>query len=102
MLQAPILFKVLAKGCIQEGGFNSIPYLGAILASFCICSLVNGGFMLISETSTPTSTKNCSNPGGDIIPISFAISLVSFLKLCKTFGGTLTNVPGLALILCLS
>ena len=55
----------------------------------------------MSETSMPISTKSCSIPGGDRIIINFAISLVSFLKLCKTFGGTLTNVPGLASILCL-
>lgn len=48
------------------------------------------------DTSAPISTKICSSPGGDSIIISFAISLVSFLKLWKTFGGTLTNVQVLA------
>ena len=88
---------------IQEGGFISIPYLGANLTSFCICSLLNGGgFTLVSEISKPTSTNSCSIPAGESTIISFAISLVSFLKLCQTFGGTLTNVPGLASILCSS
>ena len=53
----------------------------------------------MSDTSTPTSMKSCSIPGGESIIINFAFTLVSFLKLCKTFGGTLTNVPGLASIL---
>ena len=56
----------------------------------------------MSDTSMPMSTKNCSMPGGDSIVISFAISSVSFLKVCKTFGGALMNVPGLASILSLS
>ena len=38
----------------------------------------------MSDTSMPMSTKNCSMPGGDSIVISFAISSVSFLKVCKT------------------
>lgn len=78
-----------------------MPYLDANLASFCFCSLLNGeGFTLLLEISKPTSTKSCSIPAGDSTIISFAISLVSFLKLCKTFGGILTNVPGLASVLC--
>jgi hypothetical protein len=35
----------------------------------------------MSETSTPISTKSCSIPGGESIIISFAVLLVSFLKL---------------------
>jgi hypothetical protein len=33
-------------------------------------------------------------PGGDSIVISFAISSVSFLKVCKTFGGILMKKAG--------
>jgi hypothetical protein len=74
--------------CIQVGGFICMPYLGANPASFCICSLLNGGgFTLVSEISKPTSIKSCSIPAGDSTIISFAISLVSFLKLCQTLGG---------------
>jgi hypothetical protein len=83
------------------GGLISTPYLDAILGSFCSCSSVNGGgFLLMSVTSKPTSTKSCSIPAGDNTNNSFAISLVSFLKLCYTLGGTLMNVPGLATIVC--
>jgi hypothetical protein len=67
------------------GGFISMPYLGANLASFCICSLLNGaGFTLVLEISNPTSTKSCYIPAGDSTIISLAISFVSFLKLCHT------------------
>jgi hypothetical protein len=70
------------------GGLISTPYLDAILGSFCSCSSVNGGgFLLMSVTSKPTSTKSCSIPAGDNTNNSFAISWVSFLKLCNTLGG---------------
>jgi hypothetical protein len=83
------------------GRLISTPYLDAILGSFCSCSSVNGGgFLLMSVTSKPTSTKSCSIPAGDNTNNSFAISLVSFLKLCNTLGGTLMNVHGLATIVC--
>src|SRR5215831_15212794 len=94
------LFLILYSN-IQDGGLISTPYLDAILGSFCICSLVNGGgFTFVSETSMPTSTKSCSSPPGDNTNVTFAISLVSFLKLCNTPGGMLMNVPGLATIVC--
>jgi hypothetical protein len=79
--------KLLSQRSIQVGGLISTPYLDAILGSFCSCSSVNGGgFLLMSVTSKPTSTKSCSIPAGDNTNNSFAISLVSFLKLCNTLG----------------